>query len=154
VAKIFVSVAMATQHRYGVKSVKQKEGKMKDKFPGTRNKCLSGPRPCPWLRCAYHVFWLRHNLSGRSDTKTQGGKELSAQTILNRYATDEEIIDEIWLYPETCVLDVYDRGPNTLEQVGQVMGLTRERVRQIQDKKAMEKLKGQRRRRMLQDFVK
>lgn len=35
---------------------------------------------------------------------------------------------------ETCTLDVADRGGITLEQVGVVLGLTRERIRQIETK--------------------
>ncbi len=33
---------------------------------------------------------------------------------------------------ESCVLDVADRGGITLEEVGDALGLTRERVRQIE----------------------
>jgi DNA-directed RNA polymerase sigma subunit (sigma70/sigma32) len=40
---------------------------------------------------------------------------------------------------ESCALDVANRGGVTLEEVGGMMNVTRERVRQIQEK-AMEKL--------------
>lgn len=33
---------------------------------------------------------------------------------------------------ETCALDAADRGGMTLEEVGEVLGVTRERVRQIE----------------------
>jgi DNA-directed RNA polymerase sigma subunit (sigma70/sigma32) len=33
---------------------------------------------------------------------------------------------------ETCALDVADRGGITLEEVGEIMNLTRERVRQVE----------------------
>jgi hypothetical protein len=39
---------------------------------------------------------------------------------------------EPWELPETCALDVADRGGMTLEEVGGILNLTRERVRQIQ----------------------
>jgi hypothetical protein len=46
-----------------------------------------------------------------------------------------------WLYsqnPETwgplCILDVADEGGTTLEKVGEMMGITRERIRQIESK--------------------
>ena len=35
--------------------------------------------------------------------------------------------------PETCSLDVAERGEHTLEEVGAVVGHTRERVRQVQE---------------------
>jgi hypothetical protein len=42
---------------------------------------------------------------------------------------------------ETCALDVADRGGGTLEEIAVVLGLTRERVRQI-ERGALEKLRG------------
>lgn len=41
---------------------------------------------------------------------------------------------------ETCALDVADQGSTTLERVGELMLITRERVRQIEDS-AMKKLR-------------
>jgi hypothetical protein len=40
---------------------------------------------------------------------------------------------------ERCVLVLSNRGPYTLEEIGQMMGLTRERIRQI-EQSAMRKL--------------
>jgi hypothetical protein len=42
---------------------------------------------------------------------------------------------------DTCALDVADRGGSTLEEVGSMLNLTRERVRQI-ERSTMEKLAG------------
>ena len=33
---------------------------------------------------------------------------------------------------ETCALDIADRGGITLEEVGEIMNLTRERIRQVE----------------------
>ena len=33
----------------------------------------------------------------------------------------------------SCALDVADEGPHTLEQLGELLGLTRERMRQIEE---------------------
>lgn len=40
---------------------------------------------------------------------------------------------------ERCVMVLSNRGPYTLEEIGQMMGLTRERIRQI-EQSAMRKL--------------
>ena len=42
---------------------------------------------------------------------------------------------------ETCALDVADRGGTTLEEVGAIMNLTRERIRQV-EVKGLAKLAG------------
>jgi hypothetical protein len=41
---------------------------------------------------------------------------------------------EVWELTESCALDVADRHGTTLEDVGSIMNLTRERVRQIEAK--------------------
>ena len=41
---------------------------------------------------------------------------------------------EIWELAETCALDVADRGGITLEEVGNIMNLTRERIRQVESR--------------------
>ena len=39
---------------------------------------------------------------------------------------------EIWEMAETCALDIAERGGVTLEEVGEIMNLTRERIRQLE----------------------
>jgi hypothetical protein len=39
---------------------------------------------------------------------------------------------EVWEMAETCALDVADRGGITLEEVGAILNLTRERIRQVE----------------------
>ena len=39
---------------------------------------------------------------------------------------------EVWEMQETCALDVAERGGITLEEVGEIMNLTRERIRQVE----------------------
>ena len=46
---------------------------------------------------------------------------------------------EVWDLGESCALDVADRGGTTLEDVGAIMNLTRERIRQV-EVKALAKL--------------
>lgn len=47
------------------------------------------------------------------------------------FLPDELIVEEIETMPETCVLDVADEGGATYNRIGDLMGVTRERVRQI-----------------------
>ena len=39
---------------------------------------------------------------------------------------------EVWEMADTCALDVADRGGITLEEVGEILNLTRERIRQVE----------------------
>jgi len=54
------------------------------------------------------------------------------EKFLNTY-NDDELLDKIEsLKDNSCTLDVVRHGEMTLEQVGEIMGITRERVRQIE----------------------
>ena len=86
--------------------------------PTRRSECIDGPRPCPWVSCRYH-------LAIDVNPKTRDFK-------VNQPRFPEAS-------RETCVLDVASRGPLRLEVVGALMGVTRERVRQI-EVKALRKL--------------
>jgi hypothetical protein len=82
--------------------------------PKTRAECVDGPRPCLFVSC-------KHNLYLDVNPKT-GSIKLNFPD------------KEIWELPETCALDVAERGGITLEEVGAIMNLTRERVRQLEMK--------------------
>ena len=84
--------------------------------PKTRGDCIGGPRPCPWVGCRHHF----------------GLKDIPHQAVkIERHVLDEEGVP--YDDAETCVLDVVDRGSDlTLEQVGAIFGITRERIRQIE----------------------
>ena len=83
-----------------------------DYRPKTRADCADVERPCPWVGCKYHLY-LDIN------PKT-GSIKLNFPDI------------EAWEMTESCVLDIADRGPVTLEDVGRIMNLTRERIRQLE----------------------
>ncbi len=78
--------------------------------PKTRGDCVDGERPCPWVAC-------RHSLV--LDVSPTGSIKINRHLKL-------ELLDE------TCALDVADRGGATLEAVGAILNLTRERTRQIE----------------------
>lgn len=81
--------------------------------PRTRGDCVDGPRPCPFVGCKYHLYL---------DVTEAGAIKLNHPD------------KEPWELDETCALDVADRDGTTLERVGQLVGITRERVRQIEAK--------------------
>jgi hypothetical protein len=82
--------------------------------PETRSECASGERPCPFVSCKHHLYL---DVSART-----GAIKLNFPDL------------EVWEMAETCALDVADRGGTTLEEVGAIMNLTRERIRQVEVK--------------------
>jgi len=49
--------------------------------------------------------------------------------------SDDEVVELLWEMPETCALDVVvPRFRLTLREIGDVMGICRERVRQLEEK--------------------
>ena len=82
--------------------------------PKTRAECLDGARPCPFVSCQHHLYL---DVSPRT-----GAIKLNFPDL------------EVWEMKETCALDVADRGGTTLEEVGAIMNLTRERIRQVEVK--------------------
>lgn len=82
--------------------------------PRSRADCADGPRPCLFVSCKHHLYL---------DVNPQTGS-----VKLN--FPDKEI----WELEETCALDVADRGGITLEDVGVIMNLTRERIRQVESR--------------------
>lgn len=80
--------------------------------PQTRADCGSGPRPCPWVSCKHHLFL---------DVNPETGS-------IKLNFPDKELTE----MRETCALDVADRGGITLEEVGAILNLTRERIRQVE----------------------
>jgi hypothetical protein len=59
---------------------------------------------------------------------------------------------DVWEMNESCALDVADRGGTTLEDVGAIMNLTRERIRQV-EVKALAKLEALKQMLALRDFI-
>lgn len=94
-----------------------------EKRPRTRGECVDGPRPCPWVSCRFHILveTIRYSPFGNKRDQKRFLEKL------------EELVEEDLLGMEdTCALDVADEGPQTLEAIGKMMGMTRERVRQIE----------------------
>jgi len=80
--------------------------------PRHREDCATRTRPCPWVSCKFHLY-LDVN-------PATGSIKLNFPDL------------EVWEMAETCALDVADRGGITLEEVGAILNLTRERIRQVE----------------------
>lgn len=79
--------------------------------PRVRGECADGPRPCPFAGCRFHLYL---------DVTPAGS------LLLNHPETE---VDQL---AESCALDVAERGGVTMEAVGELLGVTRSRVEQIE----------------------
>lgn len=75
--------------------------------PQTRADCIDGPRPCQFVSCRHHMHARQKRQHPRTST----------------YQSEA-----------TCSLDIAAEGNHTLDEVGTYLGITRERVRQIETK--------------------
>lgn len=81
------------------------------KRPVTRSDCECGPRPCPWVSCRYHLYL-----------------DVNPETGTIKVNFPESDICEL---EHSCALDLADAGEQTFEQIGGLLNLTRERIRQM-----------------------
>jgi hypothetical protein len=80
--------------------------------PRQRTTCRDAERPCLYVSCRYHLYLDVNPVTGS----------------IKLNFPDKEV----WELAETCALDVAERGGITLEEVGDIMNLTRERIRQVE----------------------
>lgn len=100
--------------------------------PRTRADCIDGPRPCPYVSCKFNLYL---------DVQPNTG-------AIKMNFPDIEVED----MKESCALDIADRGGTTLEEVGAIMNLTRERIRQL-EVRAMAKVKSLSEMEILRDYA-
>lgn len=79
--------------------------------PRSRSQCTEGPRPCPFVSCRYNLY-----LDVRSDG------------VLRFNFPDREPQELV----ASCALDLAADGPRTLDQIAGLMGMSKERARQIE----------------------
>jgi hypothetical protein len=100
--------------------------------PRARSECVNGPRPCLFVSCKHHLY-----LDVNPET---GSVKLNFPD------------KEVWELEETCALDIAERGGITLEEVGEILNLTRERIRQL-EVDALNKMKDEGGKHELDEFV-
>ena len=79
--------------------------------PRTRAECVDSPRPCPFVSCKHNLYL---------DVTDCGSIKVNFPDI------DPDQV------PESCALDVAEKGGATLDRVAGLMNLTKERVRQLE----------------------
>lgn len=85
-----------------------------DQRPRARADCVDGPRPCPWVGCKHHLY-----LDVSAET---GSIKLNFPDL------------EPWELEHSCSLDVAAQDGVTLEETGRTMNVTRERIRQLEER--------------------
>lgn len=80
--------------------------------PRTRAECGAEARPCPWVACKHHLYLDINPTTG---------------SIKLNYPDREP-----WELEHSCALDVADTGAKTLDEIGEITNLTRERIRQVE----------------------
>ena len=88
--------------------------------PKNRLQCKDGSRPCLYVSCKHNLYL-----------------DVNMMTGSIKFNFPDKDIYEL---KETCALDVAERGGITLEEVGEILNLTRERVRQL-EMSALEKIR-------------
>ncbi|HEY8377510.1 MAG TPA: sigma factor-like helix-turn-helix DNA-binding protein [Nannocystis sp.] len=80
--------------------------------PKTRGECANVPRPCPYVSCKHHLYI--------DVNPATGSIKINFPDL------------EVWELRHSCALDVAQGGGITLEEVGEILNLTRERIRQVE----------------------
>ena len=80
--------------------------------PTSRGQCANVARPCPYVSCKYHLY-----IDVNPNT---GSIKINFPDL------------EVWELDNSCALDVAEQGGITLEEVGEILNLTRERIRQVE----------------------
>ena len=80
--------------------------------PKNRGECANVARPCPYVSCKYHLYI--------DVNPATGSIKINFPDL------------EVWELQHSCALDVANTGGIPLEEVGEILNLTRERIRQVE----------------------
>ena len=125
-----ISVQRTTRRE--LEALRRKNRELVPDLPKSRHECVDGPRPCPHVACRHHLYL---DVSPKT-----GAIKLNFPDL------------EVWELEVSCALDVADMGGITLEDVGVIMNLTRERIRQL-ELKALARLEALRDMLSLREFT-
>lgn len=80
--------------------------------PRNRVECPPADVPCPFVACRYHVW--------------------TSTTLRQGVVVDVQVGRGWGDVKHTCALVLAEQGPRTMDQVGKILGVSRERVRQLE----------------------
>jgi hypothetical protein len=90
--------------------------------PLTRGDCAAGPRPCPYVTCRHHLL-----VDVAEDGRLYVNRALEARLQWGaRWGNPSADV------PDTCALDVAERGGITEEEIATILGTTVVRIEQIE----------------------
>jgi len=89
------------------------------RLPLTWGDCQDDEEPCPYVSCRYHLFL--------GVDESSGSLKLNFPDLF-----DPDGAPEVEKMPATCALKVAELGGITLETMGELMNITRERARQLE----------------------
>ncbi len=104
-------VRLTRQERHSARAMYPDEGERR--IPLLRSDCERAPRPCPFVSCKWNLFL---------DVTAAGSITVNFPDLEPEGMPAER----------SCALDVADAGPHTLQEVGEIMNITRERIRQLE----------------------
>lgn len=105
----------------------------KRRLPMTRAECEDGERPCPYVTCRHH---LALDVVGQKARLVDMSLDPTVDPVLGCAPAD---VVDIRMRSPSCALDVAEDGEHTLDEIAEYLGLTRERVRQVEEK-ALQKM--------------
>jgi hypothetical protein len=106
------TLSMRRQSKRELEELRTKYPGPKTGLPTSRGECEGHEGPCPLVSCRWNLYL---------DVNPRNGN-------IKLNFPDKEV----WELRQTCALDVADRNGVTLEELGALVNLTRERVRQLE----------------------
>jgi hypothetical protein len=95
-------------------------------LPESRSECRDGARPCPLVSCRFHLLLDTgaQAVNPRTQEKLAGQAQLHFTRTLDE-SSEDDIADVLREMPETCALDVADRGATTSRAIAELLGINR-----------------------------
>lgn len=110
-------------------------------LPESRSECRDGERPCPLVSCRYHLLLDvgSQAVNPRTQEPIQGRAQLHFSRAVDE-SSENDIAAVLQEMPETCALDVADRGAHTLQRLAEIVNARFQSVDEV-GRRALEKIR-------------